>query len=427
MKPVQKYSDKEYGMINKPQVIVIGGGMITEVQILPSLYQLKRIGVISDISVCALNGEPLKRLAESESIKTAFPGFSFRSFPDFTREPLDKPFPDLYKEVLDQADPGSIAFIALPDQLHYNAIKEALGRNLHVITVKPLVLKYKEAREIEELAFKKGLFTGIEYHKRSDDRALMARRHYRSGDFGEFMLGQATMVEPWYYRNSNFQNWCTKENSDMFSYVGCHYIDQVHFITGLLPVEISVYGIINKYPNGKEGYLYTDGRVIWNNGACLNVQNAMGYPDIAPGGNTQGLQMLCRGEKDAGYLFHQDQYRGIKYSLLKKGTQPGDTYYNEPSPDYFKYVEYGGDGLEPVGYGYRSIQKLLNCVNEVNARSDLDGRREIIQKIDQAGILATPANSYYNELVMEAGRLSITNSGKPAVITYGKEPSVKLK
>jgi len=45
----------------------------------------------------------------------------------------------------------------------------------------------------------------------------------------------------------------------------------VHFITGRCAVRVSVYGIIDKYPNGKEGYLWADARVIWNK-RCLNVQ-----------------------------------------------------------------------------------------------------------------------------------------------------------
>jgi hypothetical protein len=42
------------------------------------------------------------------------------------------------------------------------------------------------------------------------------------------------------------------------------------------------------------------------------------------------------------------------------------------------------------------------------------------------GVLATPANSRYNELVMEAGRLSILNGARTAEIRYGPEPSVSL-
>jgi len=414
-------------MKKKLNVSVIGGGMITQVQILPSLYQLKRLGVIGNISVCGQHGAALKVLDDNTLINKSFPGYSFDAYPDFRKEPLEKAFPDLYKAVLNKAGSGNIAIIALPDQLHYGVVKEALLYNQHVITVKPLVLKYSEAKEIEELALKKSLFVGVEYHKRADDRALMARKDYRDGKFGEFMLGQATMVEPWYYRDSNFQNWCTTENSDMFTYVGCHYIDQVHFITGLLPVEISVYGIINKYPNGNEGYLYTDGRVIWENGACLNVQNAMGYPNIAPGGNAQGLMMMCKGEKDAGYLFHQDQDRGIKYSYITCGNEPGETYYNEPSPDYFKMVEFGGEGLEPVGYGFRSIRKLVECAIQVADSKDDAERQEKIKKIDDTGFVATPHNSGFNELVMEAGRLSITHNSAPVKISYGESPGVKLK
>jgi len=53
----------------------------------------------------------------------------------------------------------------------------------------------------------------------------------------------------------------------MFIYVGCHYVDLVAFITGHRPSSVSVYGIVDKYPNGRQGYLWTDGRVIWDNGA----------------------------------------------------------------------------------------------------------------------------------------------------------------
>ena len=46
--------------------------------------------------------------------------------------------------------------------------------------------------------------------------------------------------------------------------------------------------------------------------------------------------------------------------------------------------------------------------------------------IDDAGIMATPANSSYNELVIEAGRVSIQNGGREAVIEYGTNPRVRL-
>jgi hypothetical protein len=40
--------------------------------------------------------------------------------------------------------------------------------------------------------------------------------------------------------------------------------------------------------------------------------------------------------------------------------------------------------------------------------------------------MATPANSSYNELVIEAGRISIQNGGREVTIEYGPEPKVRL-
>ncbi len=407
-------------------VTIVGGGMITELQILPSLYHLQREHAIGEIHVCALNAPPLKSLAESQRLAEAFPGQTFVPHPDFRSVDPEDTFPDLFEEVVDAMPPRGLVFVALPDALHDRAIRRALEADQHVLTVKPLVLEHGQAVKIEQQAFDKGLFVGIEYHKRLDDRALMARDIYRQGNLGEFKLAQATMIEPWYYRDSNFMNWCTCEHSDMFTYVGCHYVDQVHFITGLMPIEVSVHGIVDTYPNGNQGYLWTDGRVIWENGASLSVLDAMGYPNQAPGGNHQGLHMFCKGETDACVLFHDDQYRGLKHSY--NNTKRDGKAYHEPSPDYFKLIYRGGTGLEPVGYGYRSIEWLVRAAQRVEAAGDdLAARQAVLQEINDEGVLATPGNSSYNELVIEAGRLSITHDGRPVTITYGERPGVAFK
>lgn len=420
-------------MSTKPQVCIVGGGMITQIQILPSIYHLQRLGIVGEISVCALDSAVLKALADDKMLKKAFPGRDFTAYPSLDTEPAEK-FPELFKEVIARMPKHNIVVVAVPDQLHNNVINTALENDQHICCVKPLVLKYSEAVEIEKLACEKGLVIGVEYHKRLDDRALMARRFYREGKFGEFRIGHAEMNEPYYYRHSNFQNWCTLENSDMFTYVGCHYVDQVHFITGLLPKAVSVYGIVDEYPNGRKGYLWTDARVIWENEACLSVTNIMGYPDEGPGGNFQGIRMYCAGKGKSGMLVHDDQYRGIKYCYVEKGDEPGDTFYAEPSPDYFRYVNLGGEGLTPVGYGYRSVEyivksicKAVDACDGLDEKSALAERQKLIKQFDKEAVMATPANSSYNELVIEAGRLSILNGGREVEITYGKNAGVGFR
>jgi len=417
----------------RPQVAIVGGGMITHDQLLPSAYHMQRQGWIGEISICALTARPLEELAGSDTLRRAFPGQSFRPFPGLSGDP-DQPYPDLYRQVIEGMPPRNIVVVAVPDQLHFPVIMTALRAGQHICSVKPLVLTAREAEEIEREAFCRGLLVGVEYHKRFDDRAFMARRRYRDGLFGEFRLGTACLLEKWYYRHSNFQNWCTAENSDAFTYVGCHYVDLVHFITGLLPVSISLYGIRDRYPNGNEGFLWTDARVIWNNGACLNVQNALGFPDEGPGTNTQGLTMYCAGADAGALLAHDDQYRGLRYCYTRRPEGPGATVYAEPSPDYLQYVDLGGPGLVPVGYGYRSVEYILRSAIRLEAETEglpaaeaLAKRQALLKEIDQAGVMATPANSRYNELVLEAGRLSILNGGREVVIEYGPPPGVRFR
>ncbi len=410
-----------------PRVTVVGGGMITRIQLLPTLYHMQRQGEIGQIDVVALDAPPIVEMQQDPALKKGFPGQSFVPHPDPAKVKPDRKFPELYKEVFAEAPRGSIAVIAVPDQLHYPILKEAIQNDLHVCIVKPLVLEHQQAEEIAALAYQRGVVVGVEYHKRFDHRNLMARKAYRDGRFGTFRLAQAQMIEPYYYRQSNFMNWATCENTDMFTYVGCHYVDLVAFITGLKPVSVSVYGIVDKYPNGREGYLWTDGRVIWENGASLSVVDAIGYPDRAAGGNAQGLTMWCQGDSDATLLVHSDQFRGVKCSYNEAGSDPGDTIYAEPNPDYFQMIDQGGGGLTPVGYGHRSAEYIVRAGIRASAISDLPQRQELIKQYDAEGIMATPANSSYNELVVEAARMSITAGGREVEIVYGDTPHVRFK
>ncbi len=379
--------------------------MITQDQLLPSVLHLQRQRRVGEVSVCASRPETVRRLISADWLNRAFPGQMFRGFPE------DGPAqPGLYREAIASMPAGQLVVVAVPDQLHFDVIMTALRHDQHVCVVKPMVMESRQAREIELEARARGLLVAVEYHKRWDYRNLIARRKYREGKFGEFQLGSAWLLEKWSYRHSNFQSWMTTENSDAFSYVGCHYVDLVHFITGLLPVRVSVCGIRDRFPNGNEGFLWTDARVVWNNGACLNVQNALGYPDAAAGSNAQGLTLYCRGAQDGTLLSHADQYRGVKYSFTEPH-EPGGASYREPNPDFFEYVDLGGPGLVPVGYGYRSLEHIVSSVIRVARERDLPAHQRMLKEIDEAGIIATPANSAYNELVVEAGRRSILNGG----------------
>jgi D-galacturonate reductase len=403
-----------------PDALIIGGGMITADQILPSLYHLQRAGVIGEISVCATRPSTLRRLAGNPGIKAGFPGASFKPWPDLRAH--DDPQPELFRAALAAMRPRQLAIVAVPDHLHHEAVMAALRSDQHVLCVKPLALKHCHASEIAREARGRGLFVGVEYHKRFDRRSLVAREAYRAGRFGQMTMAEARLLEPYRYRSSNFQSWFTADLTDPFAYIGCHYVDLVRFITGLLPVEVSVVGIRRRLPNGKEGFLWSHGRVWWENGALLSVTNGLGYPDQAAGSNDQGLTMYCEGPAGAGMIHHDDHYRGVSHAYVAGGNAE----FRFVSPDYFQLVPWEGEGLRPIGYGFDSIEALVRAAREVESASDSRERARCLDRLDQAGMIATPANTAAIDLVVEAGRVSILAGGARVRIRHGADPGAEL-
>ena len=155
--------------MSKPGVCIIGGGMITQVQILPAFYQLQRLGLVGEIRICpgqrSVAG-PGRRSRPAKGVSGAVvPGPSVVG---------NRPGREAAR-VVSGRDPrmgrGNIVVVAMPDHLHYLVIQEAIRHDQHICCVKPLVLCYEQALEIERQACEKGLVVGIEYHKRLDDRA----------------------------------------------------------------------------------------------------------------------------------------------------------------------------------------------------------------------------------------------------------------
>ena len=409
---------------------IIGAGMIVHDLILPAAYHLQRQGYVKNIAVCGTRVSSLQALKDNALIKEAFPGQDFRPYPAMDSAPGDNQ--ELYKEVLAKMASYQAVIVALPDQLHYKVVMDVLDFDQHILCVKPLVLKHKHGVKIARKAKERGLFVGVEYHKRFDRRSLMARKNYLSGDLGEFVIGEAKMIEPYYYRFSNFQNWFTADITDPFVYVGCHYVDQVYFITGLKPVEVSVSGVKGKFPNGTEAYMWANGRVRFENGALLSVTDGLGYPDDGAGPNEQGLSMFFEGNEKGAIFKHNDQFRGVEYSFIK-GRGPANKLFHYINPDFFQLVPWEGEGYKPIGYGPDSVMTNMIYMSQIEARVEKDPARaseirlQAKAEADEKGLIATPENSYINELVHEAARLSILNDGDMALIEYEPEPRVRLR
>src|SRR2546422_10510381 len=109
--------------MSRPQVLIVGGGMITHDQILPTLYHMQRRGEVGEITVCASRPRTVQALARAESMLRAFPGQTFRALPD-SGDP-DASQPELYREAIRSLPPRQVVIAAVPDQLHFAVIMAA--------------------------------------------------------------------------------------------------------------------------------------------------------------------------------------------------------------------------------------------------------------------------------------------------------------
>jgi hypothetical protein len=143
--------------------------------------------------------------------------------------------------------------------------------------------------------------------------------------------------------------------------------------------------------------------------------------------------MYCEGPNRTGMIEHDDHDRGVRYSYLDP-IGCGGSRYNYVSPDFYRLVAWEGAGSKPVGYGYDSVAANLETMRRIEdataglpAGEALARRQALIREVDRTGLVATPANSFINELVVEAARLSIRADGDWATIEYGDLPQVALR
>ena len=375
-----------------------------------------------------MNSAPLRALAESPRFAEAFPGQTFHAYPGLDRAAgadVSRVVPrGAGRPAAAESRGGGRARPSArrrhppgPGARPARAVGQAAGAQVRA-----------GGRRSNTWPGDEGLFVGVEYHKRFDRRALDARRLYRDGPvWRSFRCGDAKLVEPYYYRHSNFQNWFTRENSDPFTYIGCHYVDLVYFITGLRPVEVSVRGVEGKFPNGNLGYLWSNGQVVWENGAILSLTQRVGISRRRRGHATiRAYACSAKAPIRGGVLRHDDQFRGVSHGYVDpevRGRLPlRQPRLLPPCSLARRRAEAGGlwlrFGRSPGPCG-RAGQRGRRGLGESEAPEQ--AAQQVLEEIDRRGIMATPANSSINEWVTESARESILHNGRRVTINYGEE------
>jgi predicted dehydrogenase len=350
---------------------VCGAGTDGHGTILPAVLQARREGRVGRVLLAARDGAAFARVAERavDLGRRLDVDARFERFPAEDRED-----PQAYRAAFEAAMVGggrAAAIIATPDHLHHEMAAAALEAGLPVLVTKPLTPTVAEARALVALCRRRRGYGAVELHKRFDPANRELRAALARGDLGEPLHVQVDFSQRRSVPAVAFRRWAAR--ASVFQYLGVHYADLIHHVTGARPVRVAA--------TGQHGWLRAQGIdahdavqavVEWERGGrrfASTLATAWVDPDGTTAASYQAIRLLGTGGR-----FESDQRRrGVELVTVGRGTE-------EVNPQFCRRW-LADDGRREVfaGYGIDSVDLFLRDAADVLAGrvapAALEGRR----------------------------------------------------
>jgi len=279
--------------------------------------------------------------------------------------------------------------------MHKNVAEAALLNGMHVLVVKPFVETVKDAKDLEKTRKEQGLYGAVEFHKRYDDANLKLRDAISQGAIGDPLYFLAEFSQRKSMPEKVFKKWVTSTN--IFQYLGIHYVDMVHFVTKANPVRVMATG--QSYwlkSKGIDTYDAVEAVTEWKlrNGKRFVSHILTNWidPEKTSAMSDQKIKVIgTRGR------FESDQKdRGITMVTDKNGIEKINPYFCS------QYGPYGNVRFR--GYGIDSIKTYLDDSIAVEYGS------KTINELEKER--PTFNNSLIPTIVLEAVNASLKKNGK---------------
>lgn len=125
--------------------------------------------------------------------------------------------------------------LAVPNVLHYPMVKQAIAAGKHVMCEKPLAMTSEQSAELVELARNSKVVAGVNYNLRFYPMNLEVRDRLAKGDARIFSV-VGSYQQDWLLYDTDY-NWRVLADQGgalrAVSDIGTHWLDLVHFVTGL--------------------------------------------------------------------------------------------------------------------------------------------------------------------------------------------------
>ena len=261
---------------------------------------------------------------------------------------------------------------SLPDHLHFEFGKLTLENKLPTLMVKPLTPTYKEGLELQKIAIENETYCAVEFHKRWDESNLYLKNNIEQNRMGKLLYFDVNYSQRIVIPSVQFKGWAAKTN--IFQYLGVHYVDLIYFMTGKVPKKISVYGTKKKLISlGIDTWDSVHVSSIWGN---KNDQSEDFYAHfnlnwIDSNNTTAMSDQRISAIGTEGRIDCDQKNRGVQEVTENGGAQSINPYFSS-------WIA-GADGTQHLnGYGFKSIYTFVSDINDLkNNKTTFDHLNKI--------------------------------------------------
>ena len=385
-------------------VLVVGGGMYvtgrgtsTYGTILPALLEARRAGQVGRIilgttssDTAASSLDRLRELAGKMAVEVdsvAFPAAGRNG--------------QAYMEAVAACTPQAV-IVSVPDHLHAEIGVPLIESGLHCLMVKPMATSMAEARALAYAARAAGVVAQVEFHKRLDESNILLRDTIRSGRIGKPLYAVIEYSQQKRIPRDIFRAWAARSN--VFQYLGVHYVDLLYYVTQYRPLRVTAWG--------QHGYLKENGLDTWD-AIQVVIEWETGQADkfvsthitnwVDPDETSAVSDQKINVVGTHGRYQADQKHRGVQQVLDGKGMQDINPYFS---------TIYGGVG-EPQrfsGYGIASVRQFITDVLAFRAGECDLAYLNAARPSFEAGLISTA--------VVEAAAQSLKQNSKPVEISY---------
>jgi len=377
------------------RVLVVGAGMYVTGRgtdslgtVLPAIAEYSRSHEVERVTVCATREEGREETELATSLTNERLGTSLSCEYRIADVVLEHAGPQTY----------DCAIVSVPDHLHFEIAAPLVSAGVHVQVVKPLTASVAEARTLIELAAARRVHGVVEFHKRLDPQNLTVKRLIASGSLGELAYATVDFSQRIDIPTRLFRGWAHRTN--VFQYLGVHYVDLLHYLTGLHPTAVMAkgrHGILQDL--GVDAFDSIHALLLWTDprdtrGREFVSQFTVNWIDPERSSAMSDQRYRLVGAR--GRLEVDQKHRGLELVTTEQGVV-------HVNPHFSQFLPTDAGVSRFAGYGAESVIQFLD---------DVRGLREGRHTVEQlAPHRPTFSDALVSTKVIEAANRSMEERG----------------